>query len=113
MHRRVIAVFGALLTLYCTPPATRPTQAQTLHCGIRPPGGYAVILDVSSSVARTRRELEATKSKYAGFLSLLSGWLCGGDSLYVYTFSTTDFLRLRARDTLSGSRTQAEIRRGV
>lgn len=58
-----------------------------LDCGGRPPARYAVVLDASSSVRRDDAIREQTQELYARVLTTISGALCDGDRLSVYTLA--------------------------
>jgi hypothetical protein len=104
----------ALAAAFSAVPAGAQSPGSGLHCGDRPPGSYAVVLDVSSSLRRDRGSSDATEERYVDVLSLLTGLLCQGETLQVHTFVPSPRARTEAFDTLdAGERSRQRLRKVV
>jgi hypothetical protein len=104
----------ALAAAFSAVPAGAQSPGSGLHCGDRPPGSYAVVLDVSSSLRRDPGSSDATEERYVDVLSLLNGLLCQGETLKLYTFVPDAGARMEAFATLAaGDRSPDRLRKIV
>ncbi|HYH83305.1 MAG TPA: hypothetical protein VEX86_26160 [Longimicrobium sp.] len=84
-----------------TPAWAQPREGLT-DCGPRPPLHYAVVFDASSSLRGDSLRAK-TEESYRSILGLLSGLLCSGDQLAVYTFAADSTTAMEALEVITAS----------